>query len=99
MTTSFATALVDVRTIAPRERHPLIFSTFRSLTQGQAMELVNDHDPRPLYYQFQAESPGAFGWDYLEMGPDTWRVRISKLADTETGASTSACCGGGCGGV
>jgi uncharacterized protein (DUF2249 family) len=99
MTISIATALVDVRTIVPRERHPVIFSTFRSLAKGQSMELVNDHDPRPLYYQFQAESPGSFGWDYLETGPDTWRVRISKLADTASGASAGSCCGGGCGGA
>jgi uncharacterized protein (DUF2249 family) len=99
MTTSFATALVDVRNIAPRERHPLIFSTFRSLAKGRSMELVNDHDPRPLYDQFQAESPGSFGWDDLETGPDTWRVRISKLADAASAASSGSCCGGGCSGA
>lgn len=99
MTTSFAAAAttVDVRTIAPRERHPLIFSTFRGLAKGQAMELVNDHDPRPLYFQFQAEAPGSFRWDYLEAGPDTWRVRISKLSATAA-PSAGSCCGGGCGG-
>ncbi|MEW6100403.1 MAG: DUF2249 domain-containing protein [Pseudomonadota bacterium] len=80
---------VDVRTIVPRERHPLIFSTFAKLEPGHAMELVNDHDPKPLYYQFQAELPGAFGWDYLERGPEVWRVRIVKLAP----AAGSTCCG------
>jgi uncharacterized protein (DUF2249 family) len=39
---------------------------------------VNDHDPKPLYYQFDAEHSGAFTWDYLESGPETWRVRIGK---------------------
>ena len=71
---------VAVRSSAPRERQPLIFAAFRSLGVGQAMQLVNDHDPKPLYYQFQAEMPGEFRWDYLESGPDTWRVSISKLA-------------------
>ena len=41
--------------------------------------LVNDHDPFPLRYQFEAERPGQFGWDYLEQGPQVWRVRISRL--------------------
>ena len=50
---------VDVRHLIPRERHPLIFSSFDKLPIGQAMELVNDHDPRPLYYQFHAELPAA----------------------------------------
>ena len=53
---------IDVRTIAPRERHPLIFSAFDSLAPGEALELVNDHDPRPLFYQFigrcRANFPG-----------------------------------------
>jgi uncharacterized protein (DUF2249 family) len=82
---------VDVRAIAPRERHPLIFSTFGSLPHGAAMELVNDHDPRPLYYQFAAELPGQFAWDYLEQGPDTWRVAIKRV-----GGGKSCC--GSCGG-
>jgi uncharacterized protein (DUF2249 family) len=86
---------IDVRQITPRERHPLIFSTFRALQANQAMELVNDHDPRPLYYQFQEQLPGGFSWDYLEAGPDLWRVRITKLA----GAHSNGQCCGSCGGV
>jgi len=42
--------------------------------------LVNDHDPKPLRYQFQAEHPGEFTWDYLESGPEAWRVRIARAA-------------------
>jgi uncharacterized protein (DUF2249 family) len=91
--------LVDVRSIAPRERHPLIFSTFSSLRPGQAMELVNDHDPRPLYHQFAAESPGAFTWEYLERGPATWRVSIKRTADAAAVVAGGSCCGGGCGGA
>ncbi len=40
--------------------------------------LVDDHDPKPLWYQFKAEYPGVFTWDYLETGPKTWRVRIGR---------------------
>ena len=67
-------AVVDVRQIAPRDRHPLIFQTFERLTPGEAMLLVNDHEPRPLYYQFSAERPGEFTWTYLEAGPEVWRA-------------------------
>lgn len=70
---------IDVRTIAPRDRHPLLFQRFDALTSGQAYELVNDHDPKPLYYQFQAERPGELDWTYLEEGPEVWRVRVGKL--------------------
>ena len=44
------------------------------------MRLVNDHDPKPLYYQLMAERPGTINWEYLEEGPETWQVRITKIA-------------------
>ncbi len=71
---------IDVRAIVPRERHPLIFRTFAGLQPGEAFELVNDHDPKPLYYQFQAELGPTFDWQYLEQGPEVWRVRIGRPA-------------------
>lgn len=72
--------VVDVRDMVPRERHPKIFAAFDGLSKGAAMLLVNDHDPKPLYYQFQAERPGAFDWEYQAEGPEVWRVRIQKKA-------------------
>ena len=87
---------LDVRSLAPRERHPRIFSTFQTMPIGSSLILVNDHDPRPLYYQFAAEHPGTFEWNYLDQGPDVWRVDILKTAEIE--ATDGSCCGGGCGG-
>lgn len=69
---------LDVRELPHGQRHMIIFATFDALHPGQAFTLVNDHDPRPLYYQFDAEHRGAFTWDYLEQGPRTWRVRIAR---------------------
>lgn len=71
---------LDVRDVAPRDRHTLIFDTFARLEAGQGFVLINDHDPRPLYYQFQAEHTGRFSWNYLEQGPEIWRVRIGRSA-------------------
>jgi uncharacterized protein (DUF2249 family) len=72
---------IDVRTIEPRDRHPLIFRTFDSLAVGESFELVNDHAPRPLYYQFSHERTDLFSWEYLEEGPEVWRVRITRVAE------------------
>jgi uncharacterized protein (DUF2249 family) len=80
MTAVPAKAVVDVRTIVPRDRHPLIFGTFASLAPDEALLLVNDHDPKPLFYQFQAEHSGEFTWEYLENGPEVWQVRIGRVA-------------------
>ena len=78
MTTATAEQTIDVRNIVPRERHPLIFDTYRNLAAGEAFLLVNDHDPKPLFYQFSAERPGEFEWAYLERGPDVWRVQVAR---------------------
>ncbi|MFN8174501.1 MAG: DUF2249 domain-containing protein [Solirubrobacteraceae bacterium] len=69
---------LDVRSEPPPRRHELIFDTYGRLTPGQAFVLVNDHDPKPLYYQFAAEQADRFSWDYLEQGPEVWRVRIGR---------------------
>ena len=72
--------LLDVRTEIPRVRHELIFTTFAALAPRTGFVLVNDHDPKPLYYQLAAENTGEFSWDALEEGPEVWRVRIGRVA-------------------
>jgi len=69
---------LDVTTILPRDRHPKIFSTFDALPKGETLLLTNDHDPKPLYYSFLHEREGLFAWEYIEQGPATWKVRITK---------------------
>lgn len=69
---------IDVRFVTPRERHPLIFQTFDALQPGDAFLLVNDHEPKPLYYQFLHERADQFTWDTVQSGPDVWKVMIRK---------------------
>ena len=71
---------LDVRTQPPARRHELIFDTYDKLRPGRGSCCVHDHDPRPLYYQLAAEHPDQFSWDYLEEGPEAWRVRIGRPA-------------------
>ncbi|HEX7662332.1 MAG TPA: DUF2249 domain-containing protein [Pseudonocardiaceae bacterium] len=72
---------LDVREVVPARRHPLIFDTYDALADGESFILVNDHDPKPLYYQFAAEHTGEFTWDYLESGPEVWKVRIGRVTN------------------
>ncbi len=81
MTESIAT--LDVRVIPPRERHPLIFTRLDALSLGEALVLVNDHDPKPLRYQLMAERPEQFAWEPQEEGPEEWKIRISRVATAE----------------
>jgi len=69
---------LNVINIIPRERHPLIFRTFDELKKDESFILINDHDPKPLYYQFLHEREGLFSWEYLEQGPATWKVKITR---------------------
>ena len=75
-----ADPVLDVRSEPHMRRHTLILDTYGKLAPGEGFELVNDHDPKPLYYQFDAEYAGDFTWDYLEQGPEAWRVRIGRPA-------------------
>ncbi len=72
--------IVDVRTLVPMQRHATIFRLVGELKAGESFILVNDHDPKPLYYQLEAEHPGEFSWTYVERGPEVWRVEIGKPA-------------------
>ena len=71
---------LDIRPVTPREKHPTIFRTFDGLDVGSTLLLINDHDPKPLYYQFNFERPGKFEWEYIEEGPVTWKVHIKRTA-------------------
>ncbi|RMG80388.1 MAG: DUF2249 domain-containing protein [Chloroflexi bacterium] len=71
---------LDIRSIPPRDRHPLIFQTFDGLSVGESFILVNDHAPTPLYYQFLHERTDQFEWQYLEEGPEVWKVQITRKA-------------------
>ena len=70
----------DVREISCREKHALIFRRWAGLPVGAHFVLINDHDPVPLYYQFAAQFPAAFEWEYLIAGPDVFHVKITRLA-------------------
>jgi uncharacterized protein (DUF2249 family) len=51
------TDVIDVRTLMPAHRHAKIFELVDALAPGASFVLVNDHDPKPLYYQLEAEYP------------------------------------------
>ena len=40
----------------------LLFEPSHALEAGHSYILVNDHDPKPLYYQFDAEHKGQYTW-------------------------------------
>jgi regulator of cell morphogenesis and NO signaling len=70
--------ILNVTLLEPRQKHPTIFARFDALKEGESVTIHNDHDPKPLYYQLLGERGNTFTWEYLEQGPEWWKVRISK---------------------
>ena len=88
----------DVREIPCRVKHTQIFQRWLDLPVGQHFVLINDHDPIPLYYQFAAQFPNAFEWEYLARGPEEFQVKITKLQAITAAAPVPAPANGhGCG--
>ena len=70
---------IDARDYEPKDKHKNIFGMFNGLEIEESMLLINDHDPKPLYYQFAAEMPESFDWTYQKNGPDLFEIIIKKL--------------------
>ncbi|WP_323676306.1 DUF2249 domain-containing protein [Halorubellus sp. PRR65] len=71
---------LDLREIPPPERHPKIFDAFEDLESGESLTLVNDHDPKPLYHQMNAEVPSfdADGYVVDRIGPNEFVATLPK---------------------
>lgn len=70
---------LDLRKIMPFERHELIFQKWDALQPSDTLKIINDHDPKPLRYQFEVEYKGHYEWQYDQQGPKDWIVRIKRI--------------------
>jgi uncharacterized protein (DUF2249 family) len=73
---------VDLRPLAPPQRHPTVFEALSGLGHGDTLELVNDHRPTPLRDQIEATRPGQYDWEDVEAGPERWTARITSRVHT-----------------
>jgi uncharacterized protein (DUF2249 family) len=71
---------LDARTIPHAIRHATVFGALDGVGGGQGLVLRVSHDPLPLLGQLEQRSPGAFAVDYLERGPEVWRLRLVRKA-------------------
>ena len=79
---------LDLRQVPRPQRHPLVFAKFDALPVGDSFVLVNDHDPVPLNRQMDSLRPGQLAWEYLDRGPDIFRIRVRRVAP-RTGSEVS----------
>lgn len=60
-------------------RHDVFFRVLEALPPYQSVTLVNDHDPKPLFYQLDADQPGAFSRETVNPPqPGLFAVRITR---------------------
>ncbi len=70
---------LNVPSLPRREKHPTIFRMLDELEVGDVLRIVNDHDPVPLRHALDRSAPGAFAFEYIEAGPELWRIDIRKI--------------------
>ncbi|XVH33265.1 DUF2249 domain-containing protein (plasmid) [Haloferacaceae archaeon DSL9] len=71
---------LDVREIPPFERHTKIHELFAEMAPGETLTIINDHEPKPLYYEMAAEVPefDANGYTVVREEPQTFVATFPK---------------------
>lgn len=69
---------LDARVIPHAIRHATVFGALETVEPGAGLVLVAPHDPLPLLAQVGDRWPGRFRIDYLERGPEAWRLLFSR---------------------
>lgn len=71
---------LDARSIPHAIRHATIFGALETVVPGSGLVLVAPHDPLPLLAQIHGRWPDRFVVDYLERGPQAWRLTFVRPA-------------------
>jgi uncharacterized protein (DUF2249 family) len=71
---------LDARAVPHAIRHATIFGALDAVRPGSGLVLVAPHDPLPLLAQIEQRTPGMFEVDYLERGPEAWRLSFVRSA-------------------
>lgn len=71
---------LDARQVPHAIRHATIFGALDAVRPGGGLVLVAPHDPLPLLAQLEQRAPGEFSIEYLERGPEKWRLALVRSA-------------------
>ncbi|MBM5572251.1 MULTISPECIES: DUF2249 domain-containing protein [Deefgea] len=88
----------DARGVAKRFRHAAIFGALESLSEGETMRFVNDHDPLPLLAQIEQRYQGQVQATYIQRDHEAIVIDFSiHPLKQEAAAAGEGCGSGGCG--
>ena len=71
---------LDARAVPHAIRHATVFGALDGIRPGGGMVLVAPHDPQPLLAQVERRNPGVFSVEYLERGPEAWRLSFVRVS-------------------
>lgn len=75
--------VLDLRPVPRPQRHRLVFDAYERLALDAALEIVNDHEPKRLVRELEAELAGACDWEPVAAESEgEWRARITKRSRT-----------------
>ena len=69
---------LDARQVPHAIRHATVFGALDSVQAGGGLVLVAPHDPLPLLAQIEQRYSGGFAVEYLQRGPDAWRLNLVR---------------------
>ncbi len=69
---------LDLRQIPPYERHSKIQKEFEELDHGDTLTIINDHEPKPLFYEMKAEIE-EFDEENYEVKKENENKYVAKL--------------------
>lgn len=78
--------IIEAQSIPGPERHEFILKSFANLNPEETLVVVNTHDPRPLIAQMSSTFGKLLQHDYIEQGPEVWKVRFTRK-------KSEGCCG------
>lgn len=86
--------VMDLRQFQEAAQRRNILNLLAVLQEGDSFTLLNSSDPKALLETLDTDTPQSLTLEYLERGPETWRLRLTKRGEAEK----ESCCGF-CGGT
>lgn len=74
-----AEVVLDGRQIPCQIKHGLVIQTCLALPANGTFVLLNGKDPGGVLHDLTTDYPGQFTWEYLESGPELYRLRFRRV--------------------
>lgn len=68
---------LDGQQISGEARHATILGALEAIQPGRGLIIRATHDPIPLLQQLGQRHPGKYNMEYLERGPQQWRIQFT----------------------